>query len=107
MTTYGKAREETINALIERKPLMRSGFGMKAFNRATELRGRLPEKWVNEYAIDELEGIVYTVVSYMTPIAWVKRDGTVVIPDIYYSPTTSAHQGLCRTYLTSGKGYNT
>lgn len=34
----------------------------------------------------------YVVYSYSTPIAWVRQDGTRVVPDVGYSPTTSQHQ---------------
>jgi hypothetical protein len=34
----------------------------------------------------------YVVYSYATPIAWVRKDGTKVIPDVGYSPTTGQHQ---------------
>lgn len=57
--------------------------------------GRLPAHWEAEYRHDRAE-IVYTVVSYDTPIAWVKRDGTVVEPPVKYSVTTSKHQGKVR-----------
>jgi len=49
--------------------------------------GHLPEK----YRAD-VESAVYVVISYDTPIAWVRPDGTKVVPDIGYSPTTGQHQ---------------
>ena len=36
-------------------------------------------------------GIVYTVMSYRTPIAWVMRDGRVIVPPIRHSQTTGRH----------------
>lgn len=42
---------------------------------------------------------VYVVWSYNTPIAWVELDGTVTIPDVYYSSTTRAQQNKCRAWL--------
>lgn len=44
-------------------------------------------------------GPLYVVYSYNTPIAWVKYDGTVVIPDLRYSVTTAHHQNVCRAWL--------
>lgn len=42
----------------------------------------------------------YHVISYSTTIAtFDPTTGEVDIPDIYYSPTTSRHQNLARTYL--------
>lgn len=34
----------------------------------------------------------YVVYSYQTPIGWVRQDGTKIVPDIGYSPTTGQHQ---------------
>jgi hypothetical protein len=42
---------------------------------------------------------VYVVWSYSTPIAWVDEDGTVTIPDVYYSVTTTQQQNRCRAWL--------
>lgn len=99
MATHGKTREDTINQLSTRTPFKRSGFAMKGVAGAYEHTGQLHDQAYDQYVSDKNDGIHYTVVSYTTPIAWVKNDGTVVIPDAYYSPTTSNHQGLCRAYL--------
>lgn len=44
-------------------------------------------------------GLAYVAYSYSTPIAWVTHDGTVTVPDVKYSSTTSRQQTLCRAYL--------
>lgn len=62
--------------------------------------GRLPLSWAECYRADARNpGIVYTVVSYATPIAWLRADGKTVIPDVSYSLTTSCHQTPCRAWL--------
>lgn len=40
------------------------------------------------------DDVVYTVVSYETPIAWVRRDGSVHRVNQKWTPTTSKHQSL-------------
>lgn len=35
--------------------------------------------------------ITYTVMSYQTPIAWVMRDGRVIVPPLKHSVTTQRH----------------
>lgn len=50
-------------------------------------------------AFRAVQGSVYVVKSYNTPIAWVTEDGTVTIPDTRYSATTSRQQNLCRAWL--------
>jgi hypothetical protein len=42
------------------------------------------------------ENIVYTVLSYATPIAWFDRERGWVIPEVRYSVTTSKQQGKIR-----------
>ncbi|MEV4170130.1 hypothetical protein [Nonomuraea sp. NPDC049709] len=60
--------------------------------------GRLPAEWVERYRADE-PCIVYAVLSYATPIAWVLGDGQVIIPDCCHTLIMSRHQQLCRTWL--------
>lgn len=55
--------------------------------------GKLPPFW-------HIPGsVVYIVWSYSTPIAWVDADGTVTIPDVRYSSTTTQQQSKCRAWL--------
>jgi hypothetical protein len=60
--------------------------------------GRLPEEWRREIARCAAAGNppVYYVHSYATPIGWLLKDGTAVIPQESYSVTTSKHQGRVR-----------
>jgi hypothetical protein len=49
--------------------------------------GHLPrEYWADAHAAR------YVVYSYATPIGWVRQDGTHIVPDVGYSPTTGQHQ---------------
>jgi hypothetical protein len=73
---------------------------MSATPYAPSSTGRLPLPWARQYASDcRAPGIVYTVHSYATPIAWVRADGRTVIPPVPYSATTTRHQNLCRAWL--------
>lgn len=100
MATHGKARTSTIRALGNREPFKRHGFNMWASEGATMLQGRLPEAYWEQYSVLAKNGsIAYTVLSYGTPIAWVTLGGTVIIPDVKYSVTTTHHQSLCKVYL--------
>jgi len=54
--------------------------------------GRMPSEYATQYRAQRND-IVYTVLSYGTPIAWVLSDGTEVKPPVKYSVTTSKHQG--------------
>lgn len=96
MATHGKAREVTINNLQNRKPWQRKGFGMSAVEGKFNGYGCLASEDIARYAGAE---VIYTVLSYSTPIAWVTTDGEVVVPEAKYSVTTTHHQSLCKVYL--------
>jgi hypothetical protein len=57
--------------------------------------GRLDGDWAKVYN-EDLPKIVYTVLSYWTPIAWKLQSGEWVVPDQRHSPSTSRHQGVVR-----------
>lgn len=100
MATHGRARQLTIDALQSRKPFARSGFAMKGIEGACGSLGQLPAEYVDQYNALAAAGILaYTVKSYDTPIAWVTASGTVIVPEVKYSVTTTHHQSLCRAYL--------
>ncbi|GAA0505282.1 MULTISPECIES: hypothetical protein [Streptomyces] len=64
---------------------------------------RLPPRWRDQYIEDAAE-VMFTVLSYRTPIAWVLRCGAVVIPNVKYSRTTSGHQALLYALRESAQG---
>ncbi len=64
------------------------------------MTGRLDPEWRKRLVSDAPR---YVVWSYGTPIAWVKADGTAVIPDVKHSVTTSNHQGLAAEGLTGNR----
>lgn len=61
--------------------------------------GYLPEEWRKILREDETVGLRYVVLSYSTPVAWVRQDGTAVVPAVKYSVTTSKAQGSIRAGL--------
>jgi hypothetical protein len=87
------------NMIDARKPFTASGLSA-IDGAATGMysTGRMPEHYANLYNATRAQ-IIYTVMSYATPIGWVLDTGDVVIPDTRYSVTTSRHQGIVRTYL--------
>lgn len=83
--------------LANRIPFRTNG-SLRAVAGAVGETGRLPLEWQDRYRADR-DVIVYTVVSYETPIAWVTEAGAVEIPDAGYSLTTNRHQNMCRAWL--------
>ena len=63
-----------------------------------ETAGRLSDEDAAAYKRDG-EHIVYTVLSYDTPIAWVLDDGTYVLIEGRITPTTARHQETARLAL--------
>lgn len=56
--------------------------------------GQLPQEHVQRLYRDLLTGeVTYVIFSYLTPIAWKMKDGSVRRPRVFYSRTTSQHQG--------------
>lgn len=66
-------------------------------------RGDLPEPYRAEFRDSIIE---YVILSYNTPIAWRRADGTWRIPLVTYSLTTTGHQGRVRALLQSMLGVN-
>lgn len=55
--------------------------------------GRLSADWQRIYRATD---VVYTVLSYGTPIGWRDNTGQWTIPDVSYSLTTGGHQSKLR-----------
>lgn len=65
---------------------LRSGETLTGGPAVVGVYGFLPERYR-----EDADEAVYVVTSYDTPIAWVRADGTKVIPDVGYSDTTNQH----------------
>ena len=93
-STRGAGKSNLAKAMHNRLPFKtggalkgvagRVGYGMCGL-------GRLNKYERETYRADD---VVYTVVSYETPIAWVRRDGSVHKVNQKWTPTTSKHQSL-------------
>lgn len=85
--------------LSKRAPFTTSG-ALRAVDHAVNETGRLPQEHVERYRADTADpGVIYVVISWSTPIAWVRADGEAVIPDESYSLSTTRHQNIARTWL--------
>lgn len=85
--------------MAERRPFDASHLHGREGHTGT---GDLPEEWADLY---RKSPVVYTVLSYETPIAWVLESGEVVMPPLRYSLTTTQHQTITYSALTDGGGY--
>ena len=56
--------------------------------------GYMPRAFANDYLENLRAGnVLYVVWSWWTPIAWLHKDEGWIIPNVFYSVTTSQHQG--------------
>lgn len=96
---YGKAHKNLVSAMKNREDFKTSGALYGTTKRVWNT-GRMPSDWAKKYTeAVENDEIVFTVVSYCTPIAWVLKNGEVVVPTVSYSQTTQKHKGTL--YLLS------
>jgi hypothetical protein len=93
-TTYGKGRNALAKAMFERADFITGGsFKGERIVHPFIFPGKLNEQEREQLATD-LPSITYVVWSYATPIAWVRKDGSVYTVAQRFSPTTSKHQGM-------------
>ena len=85
------------NAIKERTPFITNGALSGSL--ASTGSGRMAPDLRERYYADKA---IYTVLSYGTPIAWVRADGQWVVPADKYSLTTTRHQAQVRLALGSG-----
>ncbi|MEU6379263.1 hypothetical protein [Streptomyces sp. NPDC046909] len=90
LATHSWAARE---ALARREPFHTYGAFRAVDGYSLPFGNRLPSSRQEKYRADRDE-IIYTVLSYQTPIAWALRSGEIVVPDVKYSRTTAGHQSL-------------
>lgn len=98
-STYGKGRTLLHKALSERQTFKTGGAlrgaTVHAPNGTPPYRGQLDDaEWAILSADAQAYNLTYVVYSYHTPIAWVRKDGSVYRVAQRFSPTTSKHQGM-------------
>jgi hypothetical protein len=97
-STYGKGRTLLHKALTEHLPFKTSGAlrgDIHPLPHSVPPLGELDREEADAFRLDaESVGITYVVWSYVTPIAWVRKDGTVYRVQQRFSRTTSKHQGM-------------
>ena len=89
---YGALYDRLIYALENEQEFKTSGSlkGVKSI----DTFGQLNKVEIAQLEADrETFGVRYYVVSYETPIAWVRNDGKIHRVDQKFSLTTSKHQG--------------
>lgn len=95
--THGNGHSVLVRALQNREPFTTSG-ALKAQHNAPYNTGMLRYEDYEQFLKDR-ENIVYTVISYSTPIAWVTKNDDVYIVNQKFSATTSRHQSVVASYL--------
>jgi hypothetical protein len=89
-------QRQAVTAIAYREPFQASALSGE--NGPTYHAGRLYGEDLEQFRADR-DSIVYTVMSYATPIAWVRQDGSAHIVAQRFSVTTSKHQSIVRRAL--------
>ena len=94
-STRGAGKSNLAKAMHNRLPFKTSG-ALKGVEGTVGVFGVGGLGRLNKYEREmyRADDVVYTVVSYETPIAWVRRDGSVHKVNQKWTPTTSKHQSL-------------
>ena len=90
-STRGAGKSNLAKAMHNRLPFKTGGALRGVEGKVGCGLGRLNKFEREQYRADD---VVYTVISYETPIAWVRRDGSVHKVNQKWTPTTSKHQSL-------------
>lgn len=88
-----KATRNNADQFISKRLDFKTGGALSGYQSGTDPinhPGRLPEEFKESFRNSE-----YRVYSYVTPIAWWSEDRGWERPEVYYSNTTSHHQGKC------------
>lgn len=93
-------RKEAGELIKQHKPFRASAMRAHLTTSRTLAPGYLPAEWLQAYIRDRP---TYVVISYDTPIAWWSDERGWVIPNVFYSHTTSKHQTIVRRAVGEGK----
>jgi hypothetical protein len=83
--------------LAQREPFQ--GYTMAAYNPPVLWTTGQLNRWERERYEVAQHQIIYTVLSYGTPIAWITEDGQIYHVAQKFSVTTSKHQSYARAWL--------
>lgn len=99
---YGR-RAAALREAVEKAVPFRNGNGnLRGFEGRHTSTGRLNPDEAHAYRTDD---VIFTVVSFDTPIAWLRSNGRAHYVGQYMSPTTARHlaavQGLGKNRVVS------
>lgn len=89
LTTRKLTRVEAAGSIFRREPFEIGSISGTPYFAPGLARGDLPGEYHESF-----EASAYAVWSYETPIAWVNPDGSITMPPVRYSNTTTQHQLL-------------
>lgn len=100
LKTSIEARRRAGELVAKRQPFSNNGGTFRGIVGRPDTLGWLPEEWRKVW---DRSRVLYTIMSWDTPIAWLTGTGEWVVPDVSYSPTTSRQQTIMRVYLLVGE----
>lgn len=100
LKTNMEARRRAGELVSQRLPFSNTSGSFRGFPGRPNTFGWLPEEYRRMF---DTHRVLYTIMSFDTPLAWLKGTGEWVVPDVSYSPTTSRQQTIMRVYLLTGE----
>jgi hypothetical protein len=100
MAVVRKATRNNADQFISKRLDFKTGGALSGYSKETDKvaqTGQLPSQYEGSFYRS-----TYRVYSYVTPIAWWSEESGWERPEVYYSNTTSHHQGKC-PMTTPGK----
>ena len=93
-------------------PIAKKLLARESFRTNGALKGVAKPEWIDlgkmsvrDYGYlrsdRDFYGIDYVIYSYSTPIAWLRGDGSWVMPEAGYSVTTKRHKAIIRAALAT------
>jgi hypothetical protein len=100
LKTNMEARHRAGELVSQRLPFSNHTGSFRGIVGRPDTLGWLPEEWRKVW---DKSRVMYTIMSFDTPIAWLKGTGEWVVPPVSYSTTTSRQQTIMRVYLLTGE----
>lgn len=104
LKTSIEARQRAGELVSKRQPFSNHTGSFRGIAGRPDTLGWLPEEYRRMW---DNARILYTIMSFDTPLAWLKGTGEWVMPDVSYSPTTSRQQTIVKVWLLVGEEVTT
>lgn len=100
LKTNMAARHRAGELVSQRLPFSNTSGSFRGIVGRPSTLGWLPDEYRKKW---DTSRVMYTIMSFDTPIAWLCGTGEWVVPAVSYSATTSRQQTIMRVWLLTGE----